>query len=240
MLRMFLRETRPSSKNATEQESPTVPQGEFSTIIYTPLNMAITLMNDGLSEIELVPRPMNGVTELKLTLLRSVGWLSRDDLITRKGYAGPFIETPGAQCLGKHKFRFSLQFTNARVKWKQVLAITKNLLSPPIHVPLVGSSFSHKSTQSFAKFLHLLKILSSTDLVICAAEPYNDGRYLLRVLNHSDSPLNVNLMRMKDRFSIIELYDLLESALELEDEHDLPKILSFKPWELKQLLISQK
>ena len=35
-----------------------------------------------------------------LTLLRCVGWLSRGDLGTRRGHAGPELPVPGPQCLG--------------------------------------------------------------------------------------------------------------------------------------------
>ncbi len=45
-----------------------------------------------------------GVDMLALTLTRSVGWLSRRDLVTRGAGAGPDIETPEAQCLGDHEF----------------------------------------------------------------------------------------------------------------------------------------
>jgi hypothetical protein len=45
---------------------------------------------------------------LAVTLLRSFGWLSRDDLSTRKGAAGPLIETPGGQEHGLHRFELSL------------------------------------------------------------------------------------------------------------------------------------
>jgi mannosylglycerate hydrolase len=49
---------------------------------------------------------------LGLTLVRSVGWLSRRDLRTRGVGAGPDIATPGAQCLtadvGQHIFDFWL------------------------------------------------------------------------------------------------------------------------------------
>ena len=41
--------------------------------------------------------------QLELTLLRSVGWLSRDDIAGRPGHAGPALATPGAQCLGPHR-----------------------------------------------------------------------------------------------------------------------------------------
>ncbi len=37
---------------------------------------------------------------LELTVLRSVGWLSRDDIAGRPGHAGPALATPGAQCHG--------------------------------------------------------------------------------------------------------------------------------------------
>jgi alpha-mannosidase len=46
---------------------------------------------------------------MALTLLRSVGWLSRDDFDTRRRRnAGPIVPTPGAQCFGEHRFRYAL------------------------------------------------------------------------------------------------------------------------------------
>jgi len=45
-----------------------------------------------------------GQTILQVTLLRCVGWLSRDDLQARKGNGGWTFETPGAQCPGLHVF----------------------------------------------------------------------------------------------------------------------------------------
>jgi len=55
---------------------------------------------------------MENSTALALTLLRCTGWLSRNDLLTRRGHAGPrlfpWIPTPEAQCLGRHEFRYSL------------------------------------------------------------------------------------------------------------------------------------
>jgi mannosylglycerate hydrolase len=49
-----------------------------------------------------------GATTLLLTLLRCVGWLSRSDLATRRGGAGPELETPAAQELGAHHFEFAV------------------------------------------------------------------------------------------------------------------------------------
>jgi alpha-mannosidase len=49
--------------------------------------------------------------DLALTLLRCVGWLSRGDLSTRRGHAGPELPVPGAQCLGTHRFAYALELT---------------------------------------------------------------------------------------------------------------------------------
>jgi mannosylglycerate hydrolase len=46
---------------------------------------------------------------LALTLLRCVGWLSRDDLSTRRGGAGPQLPVPGAQCHGDHVFEYAVE-----------------------------------------------------------------------------------------------------------------------------------
>ena len=47
--------------------------------------------------------------ELALTLLRCVGWLSRDDLSTRRGGAGPQLPVPGAQCHGDHVLEYAVE-----------------------------------------------------------------------------------------------------------------------------------
>jgi len=64
------------------------------------------VINRGLPEYEVL-RGETGVT-VALTLLRCVGWLSRDDLVTRPGHAGPGLPTPGAQCPGHHVFEYAV------------------------------------------------------------------------------------------------------------------------------------
>jgi alpha-mannosidase len=63
----------------------------------------LALSAPGLYEAEVTP---DGV--IAITLLRAVGWLSRPDLLTRPGEAGPSLATPGAQCLGTTSARLSL------------------------------------------------------------------------------------------------------------------------------------
>lgn len=62
----------------------------------------------GLAEAEIV----EGGRSVALTLLRAVGWLSRDDLRTRGGGAGPAFRTPEAQCEGPATVRVA-------VRWQQ-------------------------------------------------------------------------------------------------------------------------
>jgi mannosylglycerate hydrolase len=47
---------------------------------------------------------------IAMTLIRAVGDLSRNDLATRpSGHAGPPVATPGAQCLGPHRFELAFE-----------------------------------------------------------------------------------------------------------------------------------
>ncbi len=90
---------------APEVELPTYPMWSFVDV--SDSRGGVALIADGLHEYEVLP---GAPQELALTLLRSVGWLSRDDLVTRTGHAGPGMETPGAQMPGQQRFRFSLFF----------------------------------------------------------------------------------------------------------------------------------
>jgi mannosylglycerate hydrolase len=66
----------------------------------------LAVLNRGLSEYEAIPTP--GGVDIAVTLLRCVGWLSRDDLVSRPQGAGPALPTPEAQCHGRHRFELAL------------------------------------------------------------------------------------------------------------------------------------
>jgi len=89
-----------------EPPRPEVPQREFTSI--TNGQISLTIANRGLPEVEVFTNEQ-GQAEIAITLLRCVGWLSRDDITTRKGHAGPMgIETPQAQMPGEYKFEYSI------------------------------------------------------------------------------------------------------------------------------------
>jgi alpha-mannosidase len=84
----------------------THPQREFSLVQDARGGLAV--LARGLPEIA-PARDAEGRAGFALTLLRAVGWLSRDDLPTRRmRNAGPTLATPDAQCLGTQRFRYAL------------------------------------------------------------------------------------------------------------------------------------
>jgi alpha-mannosidase len=62
----------------------------------------VAVFSKGLPEFEVVP------DEIELTLLRCVGRLSKDNLTSRRGGAGPGEPTPEAQCQGVHRFSYAV------------------------------------------------------------------------------------------------------------------------------------
>ncbi len=99
---------QPDGADWVQPPSGTTPQQDFSLVQGSGHGLAI--LNRGLPEIQATrtASPGAGLT-LSLTLLRAVGWLSRDDFPTRKfANAGPTIPTPDAQCLGRHQFRYAV------------------------------------------------------------------------------------------------------------------------------------
>lgn len=71
----------------------------------------LAILNRGLPAVEVTRQSTadeESETQIALTLLRSVGWLSRDDLFTRRIAAGPLVPTPGAQCLGPYTYEYAI------------------------------------------------------------------------------------------------------------------------------------
>lgn len=92
---------------------PVPPQAEAAPPTFPHLGVVAVegerhsaqILAPGLPEAEVVM----GGQAVAITLLRCVGWLSRDDLRTRGGGAGPQLPTPEAQCQGEHTFRYALR-----------------------------------------------------------------------------------------------------------------------------------
>lgn len=94
-----------------EYVATTFPQQTWSAV---EGDWGLMVSNLGLPEAEVI-RMSDGTWSLAITLLRAVGWLSRDDLRTRGGGAGPHFQTPDAQCQGPQAFRYA--FAPYRDHW---------------------------------------------------------------------------------------------------------------------------
>ena len=96
----------PDAADWAQPPTGTFPQQDWSLVEDGSAGLAV--LNRGLPEVAPV-KGENGTLGLALTLLRSVGWLSRDDFDTRRRKnAGPIVPTPGAQCPGESRFRYAL------------------------------------------------------------------------------------------------------------------------------------
>jgi len=124
--------------NWAEEPTGTQPQKRFVDISDGRVGLAV--LNQGLPEYEILPQPATGSTTIALTLLRCTGWLSRGDLRTRRGHAGPAQPTPEAQCLGTHVFAYAL--VPHPGDWEQDEALVQRLAEAfnlPLRTVLVTS-----------------------------------------------------------------------------------------------------
>jgi len=97
---------QPAGTGWRQPPSGTYPQQEFTLV--QDSGGGIAVFNKGLPEVQAV-RSVTGELNLHLTLLRAVGWLSRDDFDTRsRANAGPTLHTPDAQCLGMNRFEYAV------------------------------------------------------------------------------------------------------------------------------------
>lgn len=105
----------PDDEGWTQRAQPTNHQHGFVNVQEEEGGFAV--FNRGLPEYEAIQDASGispsvetppGALTIAVTLLRCVGWLSRGDIATRPGNAGPDLHTPGAQCLGCHTFDLAL------------------------------------------------------------------------------------------------------------------------------------
>jgi len=111
----------PDAQGWVEDPTPLMHQRAFTDLSDGECGLAV--LNRGLPSVE--------VTEdgtIALTLLRAVGWLSRDDLWVRRIAAGPLVATPGAQCPGPYRYEYAI-LPHAG-DWRQVYQVAYNYNAP--------------------------------------------------------------------------------------------------------------
>jgi len=130
----------PNSKGWVELPVPTQPMQSFALAGNGEKGVAVATR--GLQEYEATE---DGV--IAITLLRCIAWLSQEELSIRPG-AGPIIQTPGAQCLGKHIFNYSLIPYNGTWETAKVYLQAMQHQAPMKTVQLVEHEFAVMGEQA--------------------------------------------------------------------------------------------
>jgi mannosylglycerate hydrolase len=162
----------------------TFPQKRFVDASNGTLGLGI--LNRGLPEYEVVQNEhattsehSAGQQEVALTLLRCVDWLSRGDLTTRRGHAGPMEHTPEAQCLGHQEFDYALVLHSGNWDADQVLVLREaQAFNTPVRAAVTEQHSGQLPT------LATLVEVEPRELVVSAIKRSNSGEGLIvRVYN---------------------------------------------------------
>lgn len=166
--------------------------------------IAITAL--GLPEYE--ARPGKSGLNIQLTLLRSVGWLSRNDLQSRPQSAGPNIATPGAQCIGRHSNQIFL-FPYVGV-WEQ--AHLMKHIEEVIAAPMVVETLVPVKSNGIIEF--------SDDVVLSALKKSEQRETVIARLwnpNRSDKSVRISLLFAVDSAFEVRLDESRISEIAIED-----------------------
>lgn len=183
-----------------EEPRPEVPQRAFTDI--SDGAQGLTIANRGLPEVEVL-KTRRG-SEIALTLLRSIGWLSRNDFSTRQEHAGPFMATPGAQMIGTWDFDYAIIPHSGN--WENAFTQAYGFETP---LRALGTSVHPGALPASASLL----LVEPQSFVISAVKETEDGRgWLVRGYNITDDTIQVTVKPWK-RFKRVERANLGEEKL---------------------------
>jgi 2-O-(6-phospho-alpha-D-mannosyl)-D-glycerate hydrolase len=193
-----------------------MPQGELTEMPVSSAPMqsfvdagdsvsGAVVVTDGLVEHEVLNTHAGGV--VAVTLLRCVGDLSRNDLTTRRGHAGPGLRTPGAQCQGRREFRFAFVPRGTPPSARELFATARSFLSPP---RLVAASAGSGGLPPRHSFLRMES--EPPGAVLSACKVADDGQgVVLRVFNSGAGRTRVRL-HLPEGITRGRLADLAETG----------------------------
>ncbi|GAC1405005.1 MAG: hypothetical protein NVSMB49_24010 [Ktedonobacteraceae bacterium] len=153
------------------------------------------VLNRGLPEYEIVQSDPSVTGEnqmaIALTLLRCVEWLSRGDLSTRRGHAGPMMYTPEAQCLGHSEFDYALVPHTGTWQSEEAFVLREaQAFNTPIHTRTIVAEQHEGQLPAQAAFVEV----EPRELVVSAIKRSDDGRGLVvRVYNPLSSTIKAKI-----------------------------------------------
>lgn len=193
----------PFDETWSEDPRPETYQSAFTSV--SNGDTKFTIANRGLPEVEVLKATSHGVSSLKIaiTLLRSVGWLSRDDFSTRRNHAGPFLETPKAQMIGEWEFDYSIIVTRDNISCYQY---AWNFETP---LRAAGMGIHAGTLPSSGSFIHVDK----ASFVVSAVKETEDGKgWIVRGYNIGDEEIPVTITPWR-KFAKAERANMAEETV---------------------------
>lgn len=185
-----------------EQPRPEKPQRTFTAV--SDGKRGLLVANRGLPEVEVLRRE-DGTTEVAVTLLRCVGWVSRSDLPERPGHAGPGIETPGAQMPGKWGFDLALLLFNEEERMQAY----QDAYDFEVPMRAIGVGLHPGSLPQSASLVGV----EPEEFTLSAVKTTEDGRgWLVRGVNLAEKVVTVRIKPLL-AFNHAELANLAEERL---------------------------
>ena len=211
----------------TALEDPVADAPQHGFVLLHQERRGLAVANVGLPEYEAIAG-QDGSTTLTLTLLRCVGWLSRDDLPTRRGGAGPSLPVPEAQCPGTHTFTYSL--IPFEGDWHAAVGEARRFQVGLRALPAHPSGGDLPGSGNFLS-------VAAPGVLVSAIKGAEDGDGIVaRLYNVGDAPARGSL-RLFRPVTRVERLNLDERRLEtLHDGDPLPEIpLELGPYKIETL-----
>ncbi|HVH07935.1 MAG TPA: glycoside hydrolase family 38 C-terminal domain-containing protein, partial [Myxococcota bacterium] len=171
-------------RHPSERPIGTSPQRRFASA--DDGRLALTVANRGGGEVEVTPESAER-TQVLLTVLRAVGWLSRPDLALRRGDAGPALPTPGAQVPGVHRLELAVRLH--AVEEPQWIAAALRFAVPALAFPGRAGAAPSASLHDGDS----LVAIDDAHVLLSALEPHPDGGARVRVWNASPETRRVRV-----------------------------------------------
>jgi len=167
-------------------ESPVSSMPMISMVDAGDSETGAIVIGKGLMEYEIT----EGEPHIAVTLIRAVGDLSRNDLVTRpSGHAGPPVATPGAQCQGVQRFELAFEPHGPAPLATELLASARAQNIQPIVTTARRPGGAGPVTRSY-----LRSDRRAGDGVLSALKRAEDrSSTILRVFNPNDEAANLVL-----------------------------------------------
>jgi mannosylglycerate hydrolase len=203
----------------------TNPQKTFVSVASGGRGLAVA--NRGLPEHEVI-QDEQGNAVIALTLLRCVGWLSRPDLLARKGNGGWTLPTPGAQCAGDQVFEYSIIPHAGSWKDAGIVELAHQFAVPALVFGAAAGRLGKNAGRSLVR-------VDRKEIVLSALKKAeNGGGVILRLWNASGETVRA-VLDFGVPVSSVHHADLAENRQSVVPGQNGAFAVAFPPWRIVTL-----